>query len=441
MKICFVALHAYPLFNPKVNHSFGGAEFRSWTLANSLSKLPGYQVSFVVLDHQQPRSETFDNLVVYAHSHYRDRQGWMNKIRQEVKDVIEISGTVPFVTAKKNEGLYKLLSPPFLFKLGCISLYHIWYLLLRRVQRINQLAFYPYLLPGDKTRIYRDINADIYCSFGVHELSSEIAADCRRHKKKFVLFASSDHDFSEQYYPGSQLINQYASAGYLCYYAIKYAHRIIVQTQTQEVLLKERFSKNCTVMPNPIDLSESIEFKPLDGRRGALWVGKSDDVKQPHLFQELARCFPDYSFTMVMNLVNPEINDQTHNQLLINKPVNVRIIEQLPYEEVEHLFSQAAIFVNTSRFEGFPNTFLQAGKYGVPILSLNVDPDHFIEKYDCGIVAGGSFDHLVQGMYILMNDPKRAQDCSDHIREYVRQHHDLNDRIIQLDKLFQDMVQ
>ena len=441
MKICFVCLHAYPLFNPSFKHIFGGAEMRCWMLAKALSCLPEYQVSFVVLDHKQEAVETYGNVRLHAHSHYRDSQHWMNGFREEVKSNIRITGTFPFISGVKKGGLFRLLSPEYLFKLACVSLYHIWYLVMRKLQRVNDLMFYPYLLQPGKTKVYRMINADIYCSFGVNELSSEIAAFCRRYGKKFVLFTSSDYDFSEEYFSGSNLINQYASAGYLCYYAIKNAHRIIVQTVHQEKLLKERFGEDCMLMLNPIDLSGPLETSPVNERRGALWVGKSDRVKQPHLLFELARNFPDYPFTMVMNLSNPEINAEVHEQLLASRPPNIEIIEHLPFEGADQLFSQAAIFINTSRFEGFPNTFLQAGKYSVPVLSLNVDPDSFIEKYHCGVFADGKFERLIEGFSKLISDVRFAKLCSDNINLYIRQHHNLDEKIDQLDKLFQELME
>ena len=56
------------------------------------------------------------------------------------------------------------------------------------------------------------------------------------------------------------------------------------------------------------------------------------------------------------------------------KSLNLEIIEWLPYRKAEALIAGAFALVNTSCFEGFPNTFLQAGKFGVPILSFEVDP-------------------------------------------------------------------
>ena len=89
--------------------------------------------------------------------------------------------------------------------------------------------------------------------------------------------------------------------------------------------------------------------------------------------------------------------------------------------------------INTSAFEGFPNTFLQAGKYGVPIVSLNVDPDGFIERNACGTVAHGAFDQLVEGVRRLKQDPDWFEHCSQNIRAYVYEHHDLEKKIRELD--------
>lgn len=438
MKVCFVCLHAYSLFNPtKIIHIFGGAEIRCWTFAKALSKKPETQVSFIVLDHMQDGIERYDNVQVYPHSHYRDSQNWLEQTRQEVKSTLNrIKKYSLFSTSQEGKfGFEKLLSPIFIFKLVCVAFNHLCYIVLRWLQRIGNLTLYPYLLPVDKTRIYKDVGADIYCSFGVNELSSEIAAYCKRYKKKFVLFASSDHDFSDKYYLGSHEINQYASVGYLCNYAIMHADVIITQTITQTNLLHQRFKKSSVVISNPIDVTCTDEWIPYTKRRGALWVGKSDQVKRPDILINLAKLFPDYPFKMVMNLVNPDINTAYHDDLLHNKPANVEILDYVPIIEMDSLFREASVFINSSKFEGFPNTFLQAGKHGVPILSLQIDPDNFIEKNQCGLVAGGSFEQLVEDMSTLISDQKKALHFSNQIYKYIRIHHDLNDKVKQLTKL------
>ena len=49
-----------------------------------------------------------------------------------------------------------------------------------------------------------------------------------------------------------------------------------------------------------------------------------------------------------------------------------------PYGETMELIGRAVAVVNTSTFEGMPNVFLESWMRGVPVLSLQVDPDGII---------------------------------------------------------------
>jgi hypothetical protein len=68
---------------------------------------------------------------------------------------------------------------------------------------------------------------------------------------------------------------------------------------------------------------------------------------------------------------------------------NLRFIESVPYHRIQDHYDRARIFVNTSEWEGWPNSFIQAGLGRAALLSLAVNPDGLFEKFRLGVWAGG----------------------------------------------------
>ena len=56
VRVCFVIMKAYPLFNPEIKSVFGGAEVDFYNLATELAKDKNFDVSCVVADYGQPDS-------------------------------------------------------------------------------------------------------------------------------------------------------------------------------------------------------------------------------------------------------------------------------------------------------------------------------------------------------------------------------------------------
>ena len=61
---------------------------------------------------------------------------------------------------------------------------------------------------------------------------------------------------------------------------------------------------------------------------------------------------------------------------------NLEVLGQLPHEQLLSLIDRAVAVVSTSAAEGMPNVFLEAWARGVPVLSLDYDPDGRIESLE-----------------------------------------------------------
>ena len=154
-----------------------------------------------------------------------------------------------------------------------------------------------------------------------------------------------------------------------------------------------------------------------------LWVGKSDElVKRPSLILELARQLPHFNFVVVM-LRGVE---ETHRKCVeeAKELTNVTLLEYVPFERIESYFASAYLHLNTSVFEGFPNTFLQAAKYGVPTVSLKVDPGGMFSRHTCGVVCMDDFDAFKQTVQSLMADTELYETYSRQSLNYVKNNHD-----------------
>lgn len=170
--------------------------------------------------------------------------------------------------------------------------------------------------------------------------------------------------------------------------AITDANHIIAQTPYQKQQLAECFGVDASIVPNgypPADPPLSYEE-----RSGFLWVGRFDEEqKRPHRYLDLAEALPEEQFV----LIGGEDNDASYYEQITTRAQslsNVEYIGRVPPNEIHEYYREAIALINTSAYEGFPNTFLEAWRQGTPVLSLDIDPSKFIDISSSGYCEGSS---------------------------------------------------
>jgi glycosyltransferase involved in cell wall biosynthesis len=286
--------------------------------------------------------------------------------------------------------------------------------------------------------IYSEVGADIYVVPGNSHFSTEVAFYCQQRGKRYVFLAGSDMDYAPEYKLQPEKLDNYGVPYFLKTYAIESAEAHIVQNEHQASLLKKGYDRTGTVIKNPIDLHRKF---PRDiSKKTLLWVGKSDEsVKRPSMILELARQLPHFNFVMIM----PRVIDEIHSKRVeeAQELTNVTLVEYVPFEQIESYFASAYLHLNTSIFEGFPNTFLQAAKYGVPTVSLKVDPGGMLSRHGCGVVCMDNFDVFKESVQALMTDDQLHELYCKQSLEYVKKNHDKDIIIPQYEKVLHEIYE
>jgi len=252
---------------------------------------------------------------------------------------------------------------------------------------------------------------------------------CKRRSRIF-LYRSSCSEHCD-----GTFIMQHRLAGVFYRWALRQAKKIFVQNDSDITALAASAGVSSIMIPNGHPLGEvNLSEAEAAQRDIILWVGRSDVLKAPAEFIELARNKPDEKFVMVcQRATGDDQYEQLRRQAQAVK--NLEFCERVPFGQVDEYFRRARVLVNTSEAEGFSNTFIQAGKFATPILSLKVNPDHFLDRYSCGLCCRQAGISLAEGLNFML-EKDRWQQMGGSCRDYVRQHHDIREIIKQYKQIF-----
>jgi len=156
-----------------------------------------------------------------------------------------------------------------------------------------------------------------------------------------------------------------------------------------------------------------------------LWIARCRPIKQPELFLDLAERIPEARCRMICPPEDGELFEKISARA--RGLTNLELIPGVPYHQIQDHYDSAKIFVNTSTFEGFPNSFIQSGQGETAILSLCIDSDQLLEKFGAGFCAEGSFEKLVRTAQQLLSDPEALRKTQSGAARFVESWHD-NDR-------------
>ncbi len=189
---------------------------------------------------------------------------------------------------------------------------------------------------------------------------------------------------------------------------------IFVQHAYQADIARERYHTTVIQVNNIID-SETYNILPAGVRSNIIVVGEFAKRKDLDILAPIVEKLSDTIFEFV-GAVADDVGDQIHKEL--SKYPNVIMHGALNRAATLRIIARGKALVNTSRAEGFPNTFLEAWELKTPVISLFVDPGGIIQKYRLGFWCHGDIERFSQ----LIQQEHYDLD-TEYIRSYVRKHH------------------
>jgi glycosyltransferase involved in cell wall biosynthesis len=261
-------------------------------------------------------------------------------------------------------------------------------------------------------RVLRQVDADIYYHRSAAMLTAVVAEFCRRHGKRSIYAGASDMDFV----PGQEPI-RFARDRWLYQRGLRAVDAIVAQNPRQVDACRRHYDREAVLIPSCYELPQNSGRAQADV---VLWCGSVYANKRPELLLELARRLPHRRFVMIGG---PGHDDEPGRKAYFESIraqaaalPNVECTGFLPLAQVEPWFDRARVLVNTSVYEGMPNTFMQAWARGIPTVA----------SVDVGAPVHRMFAEPADGaaeIEALFRDETRYSAASAACRDYFERNH------------------
>ena len=215
-------------------------------------------------------------------------------------------------------------------------------------------------------------------------------------------------------------------------FLLKKADMVLVQHEGQRQSLESK-GQTSTIQYNLFNC-ENLPDESNERHNEFVYIGSLDKRKGFRELVDLIKMTPHYKYKIV-----GQPRDKTAALLFqeLKAFINVELLGRLSHSETMFVLSGARALISTSKWEGFPNIFLEAWAMGIPVISMYVDPGGIVKRNKLGYVARGNF----KKMLTAMSETSYSEEFKVRSVNYVKRHHAVNsERINELDCLFRSIV-
>lgn len=239
------------------------------------------------------------------------------------------------------------------------------------------------------------------------------------HDRQCIPLVGIDHTLG-----GTTIGKTYANSRALFYRSfLSGIDNLVVQTSKQQRALAQNRGIDATIVGNGQRAPDSAiekESPPV-----VLWLASIKEWKRPELFADLAAACTDLPATFQI-VGRPSVRQLANRiQRRAAGLQNLKYLGGCSIPESNEYIADASVFVNTSREEGFPNTFIQSWFRRTPVVSASVDPESALTDHEIGFLSG-NFESLVEDVQKLVTDAELRTELGTNAYHYAKKNHDIS---------------
>lgn len=204
--------------------------------------------------------------------------------------------------------------------------------------------------------------------------------------------------------------------------AFQLAGVIVTQNNHQQEILRSVYGKEGLLIRQSTTTCPENQIVKPNSTLNVCWIANLKPIKQPDIFLELAKRFSENSSITFTMIGRP---DDYYTKLVADASrslPNFQYLRELSNDEVNERLCESHILVNTSLYEGFSNTFVQAWMRKVVVMSLNSDPDHLLTTENLGFLLN-SPDEMEQKLNELIHNKELLSEMGQKAFDYANEYH------------------
>ncbi len=199
---------------------------------------------------------------------------------------------------------------------------------------------------------------------------------------------------------------------------MKMADTVINQSIHQQKETKRILKKEGVILPSYF-INTNIEGENKK-KNQVLWLANLSPNKQPEVFVKLIKACSLNTWEVVLGGGTSDKNYENKISGLTNG-LPIKTTGKINFKDSFAYYKSSKIYINTSipEADGLPNAYIQSWLIGTVVLSLNHDPNHWMETYNIGFCAHGDFEALKLKLQQLIKAPKLLETMSDNAIKFA----------------------